>query len=100
MESWSVILVIGGVFLGIMAAGIAFVLFQRMLGALPRSLVELGAISPETAIVPRSSIGSDPSARPVFGIEVRERTALRACTIGGAACLVNGKIMCIQIPKT
>ena len=54
----------------------------------------------ETATVPRSSIGSDPSARPVFGIEVRERTALRACTIGGAACLVNGKIMCIQIPKT
>ena len=54
----------------------------------------------ETVTVPRSSIGSDPSARPVFGIEVRERTALRACTINGSACLVNGKIMCIQIPKT
>ena len=53
MESWSVILVIGAVFLGIMVAGIAFVLFQRMLGSLPRSLVELGAVSPETAIVPR-----------------------------------------------
>lgn len=53
----------------------------------------------ETVTVPRSSIGSDPSARPVFGIEVRERTALRACTMNGSACLVNGKIMCIQISK-
>ena len=53
----------------------------------------------EKVAIPRSSIGSDPSARPVFGIEVRERTALRACTIGGAACLVNGSIACIQIPK-
>lgn len=53
----------------------------------------------ETATVPRTSIGSDPSVRPVFGIEVRERTALRACTIGGLACVVNGSIACIQIPK-
>lgn len=53
----------------------------------------------EKVTIPRSSIGSDPSARPVFGIEVRERTALRACTIGGSACLVNGSIACIQIPK-
>ena len=53
----------------------------------------------ETVTIPRSSIGSDPNLRPVFGIETRERTALRACTINGAVCLVNGLIMCIQIPK-
>ena len=53
----------------------------------------------ETVTVPRSSVGSDPNMRPVFGIETRERTALRACTINGNTCLVNGSVMCIQIPK-
>ena len=53
----------------------------------------------EVVTIPRSSIGSDPNLRPVFGIETRERTALRACTIDGAVCLMNGLIMCIQIPK-
>ena len=53
----------------------------------------------ERVTVPRTSLGSDPNVRPVFGIETRERTALRACTIGGAVCLVDGSVMCMQIAK-
>ena len=35
----------------------------------------------------------------VFGIDVKELTALRACTVGGKIATVNGKIMTIRIPK-
>ena len=60
----------------------------------PQTVIGYG----ESVTVPRSSVGSDPNARPVFGIETRERTALRACLIDGSACLVDGAVMCISIP--
>lgn len=43
--------------------------------------------------------GKDPNVLAVFGCEVKERTALRMCTIGHKAAEVNGKIMFIQIAK-
>jgi putative uncharacterized protein (fragment) len=53
----------------------------------------------ESVVVPASIAGKDPNVIPVFGTEVKERTALRACLVSGKKALINGKIMCIQIPK-
>ncbi|TGY80252.1 MULTISPECIES: hypothetical protein [Muribaculaceae] len=53
----------------------------------------------EKAVVGAGIAGRDPNVLAVFGCEVRERTALRVCTIGGRAVQVNGKVMCISIPK-
>jgi hypothetical protein len=52
----------------------------------------------ERVVVPASIAGKDPNVIPLFGVEVRERTALRACRIENKTVLINGKIMCIQIP--
>ena len=54
----------------------------------------------ESATVPAGTAGKNPAVLAVFGIDVKELTALRVCTIGGKAVLLNGKTMCIQIPKT
>ena len=56
MEAWSIVLVLAGVFVGIIAAGVAFVLYKRLLGNLPRVLLERGALDEETAVVP-SEVG-------------------------------------------
>lgn len=53
----------------------------------------------ESVVVPASIVGKDPNVIPIFGTEVKERTALRACLVSGKKALINGKIMCIQIPK-
>jgi hypothetical protein len=53
----------------------------------------------ESVVVPASIAGKDPNVIPVFGTEVKERTALRSCLVSGKKALINGKIMCIQIPK-
>lgn len=60
----------------------------------PQFAIGLG----EKVVVPRSSIGSDPNAVPVFGIEVFERTALRPLQLDGSELTVDGKRICIQIP--
>lgn len=52
LEAWSVVIIIAAVFVGILLAGIAFVLCRRLFGALPRELIARGATSEETAIVP------------------------------------------------
>ncbi len=52
----------------------------------------------ERVVVPVSKLSKDPNVVPVFGIETRERSALRACVIDGKRVVINGKIMCIQIP--
>lgn len=52
MEAWSIVLILAGVFVGIIAAGVAFVLYKRLLGNLPRVLLERGALDEETAVVP------------------------------------------------
>lgn len=53
----------------------------------------------ETVVVPASIAGKDPNVIPVFGIETKERTALRAVTIGGKEIQIDGQAVCIQIPK-
>ncbi len=52
LEAWTVVLGIACVFLGIMAAGVAFVLYKRILGGLPRELLARGATSEESAVIP------------------------------------------------
>lgn len=52
----------------------------------------------ERVVVPASIAGKDPNVIPVFGVEVKERTALRACTVNGKVAMINGKITCLQIP--
>ena len=52
LEAWTVVLAIACVFVGIIAAGIFLVIYKRMLGALPKALFDLGALSEESAIVP------------------------------------------------
>lgn len=54
----------------------------------------------ESVVVPASIAGKDPNVIPVFGIETRERTALRALTIGGKEVQIGGKTVCIQIPQS
>lgn len=53
----------------------------------------------ETVVVPASIAGKDPNVIPVFGIDTRERTALRALTIGGKTVTIDGEIACMSIPK-
>ena len=53
----------------------------------------------ETVVVPASIAGKDPNVIPVFGIETKERTALRALTIDGKDVQIDGKTVCISIPK-
>ena len=53
----------------------------------------------ESVVVPATIVGKDPNVIPVFGCEVRERTALRACTINGQVVTVNGQIMTMSIPN-
>ena len=54
---------------------------------------------PKTVVVPASIAGKDPNVIPVFGIETKERTALRALTIDGKDVQIDGKTVCISIPK-
>lgn len=49
--------------------------------------------------MPASIVGKGPNVRPVFGVEVFERTALRPMMINGKAVVINGKIATISIPK-
>ena len=53
LEAWTVVLGIACVFIGIIAAGVFLVVYKRMLGALPKALFDLGALSEESAVVPR-----------------------------------------------
>lgn len=53
----------------------------------------------EMVVVPAGIAGKDPNVIPVFGIETKERTALRAVTIGGKEVQIDGQTICIQIPK-
>lgn len=53
----------------------------------------------ETVVVPASIVGKDPNVIPVFGCEVKERTALRACTINGQVVTVDGLIMTMSVPN-
>jgi hypothetical protein len=53
MEAWSIVLIIAAVFVGIMASGVAFVLYKSVLGNLPRQLLARGAVSEETAVTPK-----------------------------------------------
>ena len=53
----------------------------------------------ETVVVPATIAGKDPNVVPVFGCEVKERTALRAATIGGKTVTIGGKIVTLQIAK-
>jgi|GEM_PF-1464520 hypothetical protein len=52
----------------------------------------------EALSMPRNKIGYDPNVRPVWGIEVKPFSALRATTINGKAATINGKVLCIQKP--
>lgn len=52
----------------------------------------------ERVVLPATQVNRK-DAVTVFGIDVKELTALRACTVGGKIALVNGKIMTIRIPK-
>ena len=61
----------------------------------PQTVVGYG----ESVVIPAGIAGKDPNVIPVFGIETKERTALRAVTIGGKDVQINGKTVCIQIPK-
>lgn len=61
----------------------------------PQTVIGYG----ETVVVPASIVGKDPNVRPVFGVEVFERTALRPMMINGKAVVINGKIATISIPK-
>lgn len=61
----------------------------------PQTVIGYG----ETVVVPVSIVGKDPNVRPVFGVEVFERTALRPMMINGKAVVINGKIATISIPK-
>lgn len=52
----------------------------------------------ETLSMPRSRIGYDPNIKPIWGIEVKPLSALRATTINGKVATINGKVLCIQKP--
>lgn len=52
----------------------------------------------EKVVLPAAHVNRK-DAITVFGIDVKELTALRACTVGGKIATVNGKIMTIRIPK-
>lgn len=52
----------------------------------------------EALSMARKDIGYDPNIQPVWGIEVKPRSALRATTIGGKVATINGKVLCIQKP--
>lgn len=51
----------------------------------------------ERVVVPASIVGKDPNVLPVFGCEVKERTALRACLIDGKEVMLNGVTMTMSI---
>ncbi len=53
----------------------------------------------ESVVVPASIVGKDPNVIPVFGCDVKEKTALRACTINGQQVTVNGLIMTMSVPN-
>ncbi len=63
-------------------------------GSIPR-VVGYG----ETVVLPATIAGRDPNVVPVFGVEVKERTALRAATMGGKTVMIGGKIVTLQIAK-
>jgi hypothetical protein len=50
----------------------------------------------ESFTVDASIAGTDPKVIPVFGVEVKERTALRACSVNGSVLTVNGSILTYQ----
>lgn len=52
----------------------------------------------ETLSMTRSKIGYDPNIKPIWGIEVKPLSALRATTINGKTVTINGKALCIQKP--
>lgn len=56
LEAWTVVIGVGAALIGILLAGIAFVVLRRLFGKLPRALIERGATSEETAI-PLSELG-------------------------------------------
>jgi hypothetical protein len=43
--------------------------------------------------------GTDPRIIPNFGIETRERTALRAACADGKLLMADGKVLCLSVPK-
>ena len=51
----------------------------------------------ESVIVPASIVGKDPNVLPIFGCEVKERTALRACCIEGKTVTLNGVVMTMSV---
>lgn len=53
----------------------------------------------ERAVVPASIVGKDPNVLPVFGCEVYERTALRACCIDGKVVTLDGVIMTMSVSQ-
>lgn len=53
----------------------------------------------EAVVVPASIVGKDPNVIPVFGCEVKEKTALRACTVDGKVATINGMVMTMSIPN-
>jgi hypothetical protein len=53
----------------------------------------------ESVVVDADIVGKDATIIPVFGIEVKERTALRACTIEGARVTIDGAVLTVSQPK-
>lgn len=48
-------------------------------------------------VVPASIVGKDPNVIPVFGCDVKERTALRACVIDGKEVTLDGVLMTMSV---
>lgn len=53
----------------------------------------------ESFITDASIASSDPHVRTVFGVSVKERTALRPIAIEGNIVTIGGLVACLQIPK-
>lgn len=61
----------------------------------PQTVVGYG----EKVVVPSSIVGKDPNVTPLFGCEVKERSALRACCIGDQIVTINGLVMTMSVPN-
>lgn len=61
----------------------------------PQQVIGYGKV----VVVPASIVGKDPNILPVFGCEVKERTALRACCINGQVVTLDGMVLTMSISK-
>lgn len=52
----------------------------------------------DKVIMPASSAGSDSTKEAVFGVQVRQLSALRPLTLNGKALSINNKVLVLQVP--